>query len=97
MRRRGRATAFLAAALLAAVAAGVVADGYGGGERRLRLHGQAFFQVVHDESHPFEVVTDAARVTDVGTSFTVTTIGQDSTRVVVTHGAVNALLAVRRG
>ncbi|HSU17557.1 FecR family protein [Longimicrobium sp.] len=66
----------------------VVANGYGDDERRLRLHGEAFFDVVHDDVRPFEVVTDAARVTDVGTAFTVATGGQDSTRVVVTHGSV---------
>jgi transmembrane sensor len=66
----------------------IVATGYGRGERRLRLRGEAYFEVRHDAAHPFHVSTPAALVSDVGTTFTVATDEGEGTRVAVTSGAV---------
>ncbi len=37
--------------------------------RNLQLKGQAYFDVIHDENHPFAVHTKAMKVTDLGTRF----------------------------
>jgi transmembrane sensor len=53
-------------------------------------HGDAFFNVRHDESRPFEVVTAAGRVRDLGTRFDVEAL-ENSTRVGVIEGRVAVL------
>lgn len=53
-------------------------------------HGDAFFNVKHDESRPFEVVTTAGRVQDLGTRFDVEAL-ENSTRVAVIEGRVAVL------
>ncbi|HEX6749347.1 MAG TPA: FecR domain-containing protein [Longimicrobium sp.] len=66
-----------------------VARDYGRPARSVELHGQAYFEVTHDDAHEFSVSTPAARVTDVGTAFSVATDDAAAgTRVVVTSGAV---------
>ncbi len=65
-----------------------VARGYGKPARSVELHGQAYFEVTHDDAHEFSVSTPAARVTDVGTTFSVATDAAAGTRVIVTSGAV---------
>jgi len=50
----------------------VVRIGSLGGERRAWLDkGEAFFQIVHDTSHPFTVMVGDHRITDLGTKFSV--------------------------
>lgn len=50
--------------------ASAVAMDYGHGERRVRLlKGEAFFDVVHDDAHPFRVTAGRMEAVDVGTSF----------------------------
>jgi len=44
---------------------------YGKGERTVRLKGEAFFDITHDESSPFVVKAGKARVRVLGTSFNV--------------------------
>jgi transmembrane sensor len=66
----------------------VVLNGYGDGDRRVRLHGEAYFEVRHDAAHPFAVITPAALVMDVGTAFSVSAEDEQGARVVVTSGAV---------
>ena len=44
---------------------------FGGPERLVRLEGEAFFQVFHDEKHPFRVLTTQLETLVLGTSFTV--------------------------
>ena len=68
--------------------------------RRVRLDGEAYFDVVHDSSRPFEVETEGGLVRDVGTSFVVTarhsppasaavpTVPRSPLRVMVATGAV---------
>lgn len=53
-------------------------------------HGDAFFNVKHDESRPFEVATAAGRVQDLGTRFDIEVL-ENSTRVAVIEGRVAIL------
>ena len=68
----------------------VLLEGFGGDRREVRLAGQAWFRVVHDDAKPFVVHTTAAVVRDIGTVFTVTekTGGNGLVRVAVHEGAV---------
>jgi len=60
------------------------------GARNVRLEGEAYFDVVHDERRPFTVHVRNAIVRDVGTRFAIRAYPADSlVRVVVTHGQVS--------
>lgn len=68
-----------------------IAREFRNGTREVTLEGAAFFNVVHDDAHPFTVHAAGAEIRDVGTAFSVkTTAG--NVAVAVTHGIV----AVRR-
>ena len=57
--------------------------------REVRLEGEAYFDVVHDERRPFTVRAHNTTVKDVGTRFAVRAYAGDTlVRVVVTHGQV---------
>jgi transmembrane sensor len=58
------------------------------GRREVRLRGEAYFDVRHDEAHPFVVHTAAASIRDVGTSFTVRDGSDGRVTVAVTGGRV---------
>ncbi|GAA4031340.1 hypothetical protein GCM10022409_14490 [Hymenobacter glaciei] len=59
------------------------------GQRIAYLKGEAFFDVFHDESHPFSVLTDQVVSTVLGTSFWVRAVaGQPDVQVQVRTGAV---------
>jgi transmembrane sensor len=63
----------------------------GAHRRRVSLdHGDAIFNVKHDDSRPFEVVTAAGSVQDLGTRFDVEAL-ESSTRVAVIEGRVVVL------
>ena len=51
------------------------------------VSGQALFEVIHDETHPFVVDAGDARLTDLGTTFDVTRVGGE-VRVSVSEGIV---------
>jgi transmembrane sensor len=69
----------------------IMAQGYGQGERRVSIRGQALFTVVHDASKPFIVDANGAEIRDVGTSFVVHSDAGD-TRVTVTDGVVDLVV-----
>ena len=59
------------------------------GRRIAYLQGEAFFDVFHDEQHPFSVLTDQVESTVLGTSFWVrAAAGQPNVQVQVRTGAV---------
>ncbi|MCI1189139.1 FecR domain-containing protein [Hymenobacter sp. DH14] len=59
------------------------------GRRIAYLKGEAFFDVFHDEQHPFSVLTDQVVSTVLGTSFRVRAVaGQPDVQVQVRTGAV---------
>ena len=67
----------------------VLAGGFGSSTRALSLHGQAMFDVVHDEARPFVVTAGAAELRDVGTVFMVESVQRGGeTRIIVTDGSV---------
>ena len=60
-----------------------------GRPRELELHGEAVFEVVHDERRPFRVYAAQAVTEDLGTRFSVRSYPEDShVRVVVAEGLV---------
>lgn len=56
--------------------------------RAVDLEGAAFFDVKHDEAHPFTVRSNGAEVRDVGTAFSVNTDARGGVVVSVTEGVV---------
>lgn len=66
----------------------IVPAGYGSAARAVELKGEALFDVVHDDQHPFTVRAGSALIEDIGTTFTVRQDDDDIVRVVVTAGAV---------
>jgi transmembrane sensor len=72
---------------------------YGRAHRDLYLHGEAFFQVAHDEKRPLRVHTARGVTEDLGTAFVVRSYGDESaTEVIVAEGrvALNALVLEAR-
>jgi transmembrane sensor len=67
----------------------VLGQDFGRRSRETALDGQAYFDVVHDDAHPFLVRTPGATLRDVGTTFSVRSDSIVGTRVVVTSGAVD--------
>jgi len=63
-----------------------VAAGYPTAGRALTLTGEAYFDVVHDDAHPFTVTAGAATVRDVGTTFNVRAVEPARVTVAVTSG-----------
>ena len=76
-----------------------VAAGFGarGRERSVELRGEAYFDVVHDESRPFVVRAGQAVIRDVGTTFVVHSDDHEGVRVVVTSGVVRLSIAGAAG
>jgi len=67
-----------------------VAANYGEQERAVYLEGQGYFEVKHDESHPFIVYAGAAIARDVGTEFAMRSYPEDrAVQVVVRSGGVD--------
>ena len=64
---------------------------FGDKAREIGLEGQAYFDVVHDDSRPFVVRTTAAVLRDIGTTFSVRSDSVGGTRVAVTSGAVDVV------
>lgn len=57
-------------------------------ERRVRLSGEAYFSVAHDEARPFIVEAQGTLIRDVGTEFEIKS-DADGVRVTVARGAVD--------
>ena len=64
------------------------AKNFGDIERSVTLKGEAFFDVSRDESRPFVISTESAKIQVLGTSFNVFSRIDKSTEVVVTTGTV---------
>jgi transmembrane sensor len=64
------------------------AAGFANGDRTVTLDGAAYFDVKHDDAHPFTVIAAGAEIRDVGTAFTVKTDATGGVSVAVTHGIV---------
>ena len=66
-----------------------VASGYNVSSREVEIHGDAYFEVVHNADRPFTVNTPVATIQDVGTKFAVRTDSPDGVGVIVTEGSVS--------
>lgn len=59
-------------------------------KRTITLSGEAYFEVEHDQLHPFEIFTSTARIRVIGTKFNVKAYPEDpQTEVTVTSGKVS--------
>lgn len=66
-------------------------DSFGSGERRVNLTGEAFFEVVSDDTHPFVVSSGDMDVIATGTEFNVEAYPGYSTRITLVSGIVNVV------
>lgn len=67
-----------------------VEGGFNGKKRRLKLEGEAFFEVVHDAQKPFVIEAGGIQIKDIGTAFNVKAQpGSDSVTVSVSEGIVD--------
>ena len=71
----------------------VVPTDFGSTAREVSLHGEAYFDVVHDTTRPFSVRAQGVTIRDVGTAFSVHSDGVARVRVAVTAGAVSVRAA----
>jgi transmembrane sensor len=61
-----------------------------GKEREVRITGQVFFKVVHNNTYPFKVIAGDEVIEDIGTSFNVSAYADESIhRTTVTEGSVS--------
>jgi transmembrane sensor len=68
------------------------------GSRQVKLKGEAFFEVVHNEKEPFVVLIDDIRIQDIGTAFNIKAIpGSGNIEVMVESGEVHFYSAVDQG
>lgn len=67
-----------------------------GGERAVRLQGEAFFKVRHDEARPFIVDAHGVVTEDLGTAFNICGRAENDCRVTVVEGSVR-VTAKRQG
>jgi len=63
-----------------------IPENYGEPSRTIYLEGEAFFEVEHDEDHPFVVITPRGYVKDLGTQFNVTAYDSSKIEVAVKEG-----------
>ncbi|HEX6573517.1 MAG TPA: FecR domain-containing protein, partial [Gemmatimonadaceae bacterium] len=66
-----------------------IPDDFGKESRSIEIHGDAWFDVIHDEGKPFTVRAGNAAIVDVGTVFTVSSDNSGGVSVSVTEGAVS--------
>ncbi|MGM9757524.1 MAG: FecR family protein [Candidatus Cryptobacteroides sp.] len=66
-----------------------MSKGLKGRKRKVRLEGEGYFEVRHDEMRPFIVKTDKMDVTVLGTRFTVTAYGNRPFSTCLAEGSVN--------
>ena len=65
-----------------------IPDNYGKDSREVRLKGEAYFQVQHDEKNPFYLTTGKSLIRDIGTAFLVES-NDSIEQVMVTEGKVS--------
>jgi transmembrane sensor len=66
-----------------------IEEGYGDKQRRIKLKGEASFNVIHDETKPFVIDANNVFIEDLGTKFTIKSLpSSDTLYVVVNEGIV---------
>ncbi|RVU00707.1 FecR family protein [Mucilaginibacter limnophilus] len=62
---------------------------FSGKQRTVKMRGEAMFEIVHDEKHPFIVQTDEQTIEDIGTIFNVNAYADETaTRTTLVEGKV---------
>jgi hypothetical protein len=68
-----------------------------GKTRAVELKGEAYFEVIHDEAQPFQVVTQRQTVQDIGTHFNIEAYPEDSlAKTTLLEGAARVVLSEGR-
>ena len=62
---------------------------FNSGERRVELHGEAYFKVARNEQVPFVVHTDRMKVSVLGTEFNLRAYGADASSLALVKGSVH--------
>lgn len=62
-----------------------------GGERRVKLKGEAYFEVAKDKDHPFIVETDYFNTTVLGTTFNIKAYSPKDANIVLIDGSVKVI------
>lgn len=62
-------------------------DNFGNASRKIKLKGEAYFEIKHDDQNPFSITTDKSFIQDIGTSFLVRSY-DTMEQVTVMEGAV---------
>ncbi len=75
--------------LLGPLSSVTVSNGYGETDRSVDVRGDAWFDVVHDNSKPFTVRAGDATIVDIGTKFMVRNDAGQAVSVSVTEGSVS--------
>ena len=65
-----------------------IPDNYGKDSREVRLKGEAYFEVKHDENNPFYITTSKSLIRDIGTAFLVES-NDSIEQVMVTEGKIS--------
>lgn len=69
-----------------------------GNVREVKLKGEAYFEVVHNEEIPFEITVDDIIIKDIGTAFNVKALpGSNSVEVLVESGEVHFYTSTNKG
>lgn len=71
-------------------------DNFGKSSRQVKLKGEAYFQVNHDDQNPFSVSTDKSFIQDIGTSFLVQS-NDSIEQVTVMEGKVSFASNIKNG
>jgi len=62
--------------------------GFNGAVRIVKITGEAYFEVVHNDKQPFKVQTDKETIEDIGTHFDVNAYADETHRTTLIEGAV---------
>ncbi len=66
--------------------------------RQVKLKGEAYFEVIHDETKPFEILVNDVIIKDIGTAFNVKAIpNSDTIEVLVESGEVQFFSSTNKG
>ena len=70
---------------------------FSGGERRVEITGQVWFDVVHNSKMPFKVIAKGTEINDLGTQFNVNAYSdEEKTNVTLLQGAIKIQSAILR-
>ena len=66
-------------------------EGFAGGTRTVKLSGEAFFDIKHDDARPFVVETETFKTIDISTQFNIKAYPKREASVIVAEGEVEVI------